>query len=93
MVKTAPIYVHYPLTEGQLVLRTDADWQVDVTATAVAGTSAFTFDIASTKPFVYFKVCLRQGPDTYWSVGANYLLVVDSVEEKHVYPTFFSSGR
>jgi predicted alpha/beta superfamily hydrolase len=91
MLKTVPIHVHYPLTEGQIVLRTDADWDRDVVATAVTDTTHFTFDIPADKPFVYYKVCLRRGPDFFWSVGANYLLILDSEEEKHTYPTFFSS--
>ncbi len=91
MLKNAPVHVHYPLTEGQIVLRTDADWERDVPASAVADTSHFTFDVASENPFVYFKVCLRRGPDFFWSVGANYLLIVDADQEKHVYPFFFAS--
>jgi predicted alpha/beta superfamily hydrolase len=91
MLKTVPIHVHYPLADGQMVLRTDADWDRDVAVTAVTHTTQFTFHVTSDKPFVYFKPGLRRGQDFFWSVGANYLLIMDSEEEKHTYPTFFAS--
>lgn len=90
MPNTVPIHVHYPLSEGQLVLRTEADWDRDVVATAVTTPTHFTFHITSKKPFVYFKVGWRRGADFFWSVGANYLSIMDAEEEKQVYPYFFA---
>ena len=52
-----------------------------------------TFEITSDKAFVYFKPCLRREADFKWSVGANYLLLLDTDVEQSVYPRFFSSDR
>lgn len=93
MKKSILVHVHYPLTEGQLVLRTDANWDQDVPAVAVASAHNFTFNLTVTKPFTYFKVGLRRGSEFFWSVGANYLVMTDAAEEKHVYPYFFAEAH
>jgi predicted alpha/beta superfamily hydrolase len=92
MLRATPIHVHYPLEKGQIVLRTDADWDRDILPTTVDDGYS-TFEITSDTAFVYFKPCLRREADFNWSVGANYLLLLDTDVEQSVYPRFFSSDR
>ena len=91
-MRTIPVHVHYPLEKGQIVLRTDADWDRDVLP-AMVSDGYSTFEITSDKAFVYFKPCLRREADFKWSVGANYLLLLDTDVEQSLYPCFFSSDR
>src|SRR6476620_3738387 len=88
--RSVPIHVYYPVTDGEIVLRTDADWESDLLPISIGDGSHFTFDIVSDKPFVYFKACLRQGSEHFWSVGENNLLIMDTIVEKTVYPHFFT---
>lgn len=91
MIRTVTIHVFYPVTEGELVLRTDADWDADVLPAAVEDGTHFMFEITSDRPFVYFKPGLRRGNEFIWAVGANNLLITDTFVPKHVYPQFFGA--
>lgn len=93
MQRTVPVHVHYPETEGEIVLRADADWDRDVLPTTVTDGTHSTFEITSDQPFLYFKPCLRRDADFRWSIGANYLLLMDTCEEQHIHPRFFSGER
>ena len=61
-VLTRELRVHYPVTDGRLVLRTDADWDRDVEAVEVSDDgTCFTFRLEAKRPFLYFKPCLKVG--------------------------------
>ena len=85
MARTFQFTVHYPLTEGRLVLRTDADWGADVEPAAVApdGTWAV-FSVETDQPFLYFKPVIRIGQQVVWAVGSDYLTTGD----RDIYPHF-----
>src|SRR5262245_41918876 len=81
------VTVHYPLTAGELKLRTDADWDRDVEPSEIDG-HHFTFAIETEKPFVYFKPVIREGQGTTWSQGDNYLAIAAEPESKEIYQHF-----
>ena len=77
-VLSRELRVHYPVTEGRLVLRTDADWNRDVDAIRVSDDgTAFTFRLEAKRPFLYFKPCLKVGNEARWAIGANALVSHD----------------
>jgi predicted alpha/beta superfamily hydrolase len=84
----------YPLTEGRIVLRTEADWGKDIEPDAPAGPDldTFTFNLESEKAFLYFKPVLRVGETLYPSPGANRLVLMTEPDTRPVYPNFRSPG-
>lgn len=85
--------VHYPLTEGRIVLRTDLDWNKDVEAAATHNQTTFDFPCESDRPFLYFKPCWRIGDELRWSVGANQLLLLTGSGAHEVWPHFGGSDQ
>ncbi len=81
------ISVHYPLAKGELLLRTDADWDVDLAPLSVDG-HRFDFDIATDRPFVYFKPLLRDANEVVWAQGDNYLAITTDASAREIYPHF-----
>ena len=67
--------VRYPAGRGQMVLRTELDWDRDIEPIAVSDDGeTSTFALEARKPFLYFKACLKTGDaGVRWSVGANML--------------------
>ena len=52
--------VAYPADGGQLVLRTEQDWDRDVEPEAASEDGTiWTFRVRADQPFVYFKPCLE----------------------------------
>jgi predicted alpha/beta superfamily hydrolase len=92
------ICVHYPLGSGpsgaHLVLRTELDWDVDLEPTSVSNDGdATTFHVEASRPFLYFKPCLRLGSELRWSVGPNTLALMTTKEIGAVYPYFEGDER
>ena len=85
--------VVYPLKEGRIGLRTEADWQKDIEPdeTDAAG-HTFTFTVESEKPFLYFKPVLHVGDELFWTPGANRLVLMTEPDTRPVYPHFRSKG-
>lgn len=84
------LQVHYPGGQGQMVLRTELDWETDLEPTSVSdhGDSS-TFELESPQHFLYFKPCLRtEGGGLRWAVGANLLALMTSDHAGDVYPHF-----
>ena len=93
MATTQIIRVIYPLANGRMVLRVDDDWNRDVAAVSVdAGRTTFEFHYNTTKPFFYFKPCIVDPSGFHWSMGSNYLAIVNAREPKEIYPYFFSNA-
>jgi hypothetical protein len=85
--------VCYPAGKGELVLRTELDWQRDIQPIAASEDGNITtFEIEARQPFVYFKPCLIQDDEFHWATGTNDLLVMGE-DDACVYPYFFSDGR
>ena len=91
MPKALTIRVIYPLQSGRIVLRTDVDWNHDVEAVSVSpDRTTFEFRYELSRPYFYFKPCVVDGNGFHWSVGTNYLAVMDTPGGKDIYPHFFS---
>ena len=91
-VLTRELTVHYPVSDGRVVLRTDADWNRDIEAVRISddGTS-FTFRLEAKRPFLYFKPCLKVGDQERWAVGTNSLALMTHEGTRDAYP-FFSGA-
>ena len=86
--------VAYPAGNGELVLRTEQDWNKDIEALAVSNDgNIWTFHLEADQPFLYFKPCLVRNGEFHWSVGPNKLLLMDESDKRISYPHFFSSDK
>src|ERR1051325_7336992 len=81
------VTVRYPLDGGELKLRTDADWDRNVEPLR-ADQHQFEFEVAASRPFVYFKPVVRDGDTVSWSQGDNYLAIATDDTSKEIYPHF-----
>lgn len=92
MPETMTVRVIYPLQDGRVVLRMDDDWNRNLEAASVNNErNVFEFRVSTSKPYFYFKPCIEDRYGWHWSLGNNYLAVVNSGETKDVYPHFFSA--
>lgn len=87
------VRVHYAVREGErIVLRTETDWDLDVEPTRLSEDGrTFEFDLSGTRPFLYFKACLRSGDTLTWMPGTNRLVLLDVPGPADVHPYFRSS--
>lgn len=84
------VRVHYPPRGDRIVLRTEEDWERDVTAFSTSNDGGcHEFLLHTTRPFVYFKPVLVAREKQRWSVGSNFLAVGDHAAPMDVYPRFF----
>jgi predicted alpha/beta superfamily hydrolase len=82
------IQVRYPAGAGEILLRTERDWDRDVEPLAVSdGGSTAGFRVESDRPFVYFKPVLRSAGSLHWSAGGNRLAV--AAQPNLAFPYFF----
>jgi len=83
--------VAYPPGRGQIVLRTEKDWERSLEPLAVsADGSVSTFEVEADQPFLYFKPCLVESGTVHWAVGPNKLLLMTERDLRVSYPYFFS---
>lgn len=69
-VLTRALRVRYPVGDGRIVLRTDADWNRDLEAVEVSDDrTCYTFHLEAKRPFLYFKPCLKTSRDVRWAVS------------------------
>ncbi len=89
------ITVYYPLetSNGDLVLRTDVDWGKDIEPVSLSDSSGFHFEVATDRPFFYFKPGIHRADGFVWSRGANYLALLDSGQDQEIYPFFSATER
>lgn len=86
--------VAYPPGNGEVVLRTELDWEKDVKPVSVsADGTVSTFKLKAAHPFLYFKPCLRQGDRLHWARGDNQLLLMTEDDRRASYPFFFGSEQ
>lgn len=91
---TVEIQIHYPLTHGQMVLRTNLDWDLDVQPTHCSEDGQRTeFRISTDQPYIYFKPVWRGDDGLRWSAGDNYLVVSEVREPVPIYPHFDESEK
>lgn len=85
------ISVTYPLTSGQIVLRTAADWDHDLLPVKVVGHTAW-FEVSLPKPTLELKPVIVDGAQATWSKGANYVLSRHE-PDPDIWPYFFGAER
>jgi predicted alpha/beta superfamily hydrolase len=91
-VLTRGLRVRYPVADGRIVLRTDADWNRDLEAIEVSDDgTCYTFRLEAKRPFLYFKPCLKIGREVRWALGANGLVLMTHAGTRDVYPFFSGS--
>ena len=91
MSQSITIRVTHPFLEGRMMMRTEADWQVDIEASS-RDHHTFIFNIESDQPFFEFKPVIRSGDHVYWSQGDNYTALPGLQENMDIYPFFFGDG-
>jgi predicted alpha/beta superfamily hydrolase len=85
------VRVTYPVTQGQLVLRTDMDWERNLFPVRIDGDTA-TFELAATAHFHALKPVLVDGAKVHWAKGPN--VVVSQYEPlRELLPFFFADER
>jgi predicted alpha/beta superfamily hydrolase len=92
MAYNLTVRVVYPLTNGMMVLRTDTDWDADLAPWSVsADSTAFEFRLTSDRPYLYYKPMVIDPSGLHWSVGSNYLAILNG-GLKEIYPHFFTGA-
>ncbi len=86
------IRVIYPAGGSQIALRTEEDWDVDLSPLSIDGCVA-EFSIETERPFFYFKPILICDGERQWSRGENYLAVATSESPLDVHPYFREDTR
>ena len=86
------IRVIYPAGGGQIALRTEEDWDVDLSPVSMDGCVS-EFSIETERPFFYFKPILICDGERQWSRGENYLAVAASGSPFDVHPYFREDAR
>jgi predicted alpha/beta superfamily hydrolase len=83
--------VSYPSGNGNLVLRTEQDWDKDVESVSLSDDGTiWTFELEADQPFLYFKPCLIGSDGRHWACGPNKLLLMEEPDKRVSYPYFFS---
>lgn len=85
------IRVTYPVQHGQLVLRTDTNWDLDVLPVRVEGSSSW-FEVEFTAPTHALKPVLIDGTHVQWAKGPNYVLSQHE-PDPDIWPFFFAEER
>ena len=90
MLLRRKLRVRYPAGRGQMVLRSELDWDKDVPPLSVSNDGeTSTFALEARKPFLYFKPVLKTPhAGARWAVGANSLLTMTTEDVADVFPHF-----
>ena len=83
--------VAYPPGSGEIVLRTELDWDKDVEPVSVSADGISTFRVEARHPFLYCKPCWRHDGKLYWAKGDNRLLIMTEDDRRMSHPHFFGS--
>ena len=86
------LQVAYPPGSGDLILRTELDWNRDIEPVSVSAAGISTFHVQTHHPFLYFKPCLIQNRQLHWAKGDNQLLIMTEGDDERIsHPFFFDS--
>jgi len=88
---TRTLRVAYPPGSGQVVLRTELDWDKNIVPVSQEANGISTFQVQAHNPFLYFKPCLLQDGQLHWAKGDNRLLIMTQDDRSVSYPYFFGS--
>jgi predicted alpha/beta superfamily hydrolase len=87
---TRSLRIAHPAKSGELVLRTELDWDQDIQPIS-SSEGIWTFKLEAHHPYLYFKVCLRKDGQLHWAKGDNQLLIMTEDDRLIYYPYFFGS--
>lgn len=83
------VRVHYPLARGELVLRSDEDWERDLLPVRVdRRRQRCEFELDDDAPYHYFKPLLAEGSARLWARGENFLALRGRTRAQDVFPHF-----
>ena len=83
------VRVHYPLSAGELRLRSDADWERTLAPVrSDRRRGRFEFELDNGVPYRYFKPVLQDGTVHHWARGENFLALRERRGALDVYPYF-----
>ncbi len=86
------VRVVYPRARGELVLRSELDWERDLRPERVdEAAQRAEFRLVSERSYLEYKPCLRDGHELAWCVGTNKLALRGATND--VYPSFHSGLR
>lgn len=89
MKNEATIHVHYPTATGEIVLRSENDWERDIEAVAVdRAAGRFEFHLPFDGGFLYYKPVLIDGSERFWAQGDNELALPACAAPLDLYPHF-----
>lgn len=89
----ARIVVHYPIERGELVLRTEADWERDLAPVAAdRSRGRFEFRVPFDGDFLYFKPVLLADSRSHWAQGDNELALPGNGRAVDLHPHFFADS-
>ncbi len=89
----ARVRVHYPISRGEVLLRSELDWDADLEPVAedrTAGWCEFRLDFDA--EFLYFKPVLVDSSGLHWAKGDNDLALPATGERLDVWPYFFEDS-
>lgn len=93
MPRTIAVRVRYPLAEGTMALRTDADWDADVAPSRAVGADRFDFALPVDGTHCYFKPVIRRDGIAHWAKGDDLLALADADAPLEVFPHFFDESK
>ena len=86
------IRVIYPADHGQIVLRSENDWDKNIEAQSVNGCTS-EFALETERPFFYFKPVLIREDGAHWSCGENFLAIATAGTPLDIHPYFDADTR
>lgn len=90
--RTRRIRVYYPPERGDVVLRTELDWEHD--CLPASREASFTeFEVITDRPYLYVTPCLNIGRDCIWAGGPHSLVLMTAAGTRDIYPFFFHARR
>ena len=88
------VRIFYPLSSGDMVLRTSQDWDRDLEPIATTPSeNRYEFLLRSEHSFLEFKPCIRDGDRFFWCQGPNKLAILSAEGPRDIYPFFDGRAR
>ncbi len=79
----------YPSTDGQILLRTDLDWDRSIPATRRVDDNTWEFDLSADRSWLHYKPTLVDGNGhVHWAPGMNEVVTLSRTMPYVVYPHF-----
>lgn len=83
----------YPAASGQVLLRTDLDWDRSLPADRRVDDDTWEFDLASDRSWLHYKPTLVDERGVHWAPGMDEVVTLSRSAPYVVYPHFFGDDR